>query len=282
MSSPIQDAEIFSTPDLTPDPTQGIYEGSSIEQTCDIPYTPQATKDIQNKSSKTTPVVGIKFTSSGKIYEYINDKNLDCQINDEVVVETKDGQQIGIVAIQTINNPHQNSSRHLLRKPTELDKQTQHSNSHEAQEALRIARQYSHEKKLSVKFFRATYSLGRKLRIYFSTEDPLDFYEFTQHLQNEIQGVQVEMKKTGARDTAKIIGGIGSCGRELCCTTYLPSFVPISIKTAKDQNLALTPSKISGQCGRLKCCLVYEHASYKEKRREKAKEKLASSNSRAS
>jgi cell fate regulator YaaT (PSP1 superfamily) len=98
---------------------------------------------------------------------------------------------------------------------------------------------------------------------YFASEERIDFRDLVKDLAQRLH-TRIEMRQIGARDEAKAVGGIGSCGRELCCSTWLPAFVPISIKMAKDQGLVLNPSKLAGQCGRLKCCLVYEHDLYKE------------------
>src|SRR5205814_3474601 len=109
-------------------------------------------------------------------------------------------------------------------------------------------------------------SSGGKILFYFVSDDRIDFRDLVKDLSQRLH-TRIEMRQIGARDEAKLVGGIGSCGRELCCSTWLPAFVPISIKMAKDQGLPLNPSKVSGQCGRLKCCLVYEQDLYKEMRK---------------
>src|SRR5438105_14110663 len=118
-----------------------------------------------------------------------------------------------------------------------------------------------------MKLTRVEYRLSAgKLLSFFASDERVDFRGLVKDLAARLH-TRIEMRQIGARDEAKIVGGIGSCGRELCCSTWLPAFVPVSIKMAKDQGLVLNPSKVSGQCGRLKCCLVYEQATYAEMRR---------------
>jgi cell fate regulator YaaT (PSP1 superfamily) len=115
-----------------------------------------------------------------------------------------------------------------------------------------------------MKIFRVEWTAtNEKALFYFSSEQRIDFRELVRDLGAHLR-TRVELRQVGVRDEAKVVGGIGSCGRELCCTTFLPQFAPVSIKMAKNQNLALNPSRVSGQCGRLKCCLVYEEAQYVE------------------
>jgi cell fate regulator YaaT (PSP1 superfamily) len=129
-------------------------------------------------------------------------------------------------------------------------------------EALAVARGCARALGLAVKLFRV-----ERIRtiFYLSGDRRLELKELAQALAERFDG-RLELRQVGVRDEAKIVGGIGSCGRELCCTTFLPRFAPVSIRMAKNQNLALNPSRVSGQCGRLKCCLVYEEAQYQEAR----------------
>ena len=108
---------------------------------------------------------------------------------------------------------------------------------------------------------------GAKLNVYYTSDERLDLRDFMRDVGAASNGARIEMRQLGVRDEAKAVGGIGSCGLTLCCTTWLPDFVPVSIKMAKDQGLVLSPTKVSGQCGRLKCCLVYEQAGYAEMRK---------------
>ena len=132
-----------------------------------------------------------------------------------------------------------------------------------AAEALAFGRERARARQLGVKMFRADLHPGNRATFYFASENRVDFRELVRDLSSELR-LRVELRQVGVRDEAKMVGGIGSCGRELCCTTFLPRFAPVSIKMAKHQNLVLNPTKVSGQCGRLKCCLVYEEANYVE------------------
>ena len=131
-------------------------------------------------------------------------------------------------------------------------------------EALAFARERARARQLGIKFFRVEFSPGNdKTTFYFSSEQRVDFRDLVRDLAARFHN-RIELRQVGVRDEAKMVGGIGSCGQELCCSTFLPSFAPITIRMAKNQNLALNPARVSGQCGRLKCCLVYEEAQYVE------------------
>ena len=131
-------------------------------------------------------------------------------------------------------------------------------------EALLYARERARARNLPIKVVRAEYPLaGQKALFYFVSEERIDFRDLVRDLTQKLR-LRIEMRQIGVRDEAKMVGGIGACGRELCCSTFLPSFAPVSIKMAKDQNLVLNPTKVAGQCGRLKCCLVYENDLYTE------------------
>ena len=128
-------------------------------------------------------------------------------------------------------------------------------------EALAFARDRARELKLPVKLFRVELLEGDRTIFYLSAERKVELKDLLQALADRFPE-RLEVRQVGVRDEAKMVGGIGSCGRELCCTTFLPRFAPVTIRMAKDQHLALNPARVSGQCGRLKCCLVYEHAQY--------------------
>ena len=136
------------------------------------------------------------------------------------------------------------------------------ANARRAAEALALGARWC-ARAIHVKMFRAEVYQNGKATFYFASEKRIDFRDLVRDLGNKLRP-RVELRQIGVRDEAKMVGGIGSCGLELCCTTCLPGFVPVSIKMAKDQGLVLNPTKVSGQCGRLKCCLVYEQASYVE------------------
>ncbi|MCA9674602.1 MAG: hypothetical protein KC464_06165, partial [Myxococcales bacterium] len=137
-----------------------------------------------------------------------------------------------------------------------------------AETALRLAKDKVRDLRLPVKVFRVESAGGggKRLLLYYTSEERVDLRDLLREL-GQATGARLELRQIGAREEAKMVGGIGSCGLELCCTTWLPEMVPVSIKMAKDQGMVLNPTKVSGQCGRLKCCLVYEQATYAELRK---------------
>lgn len=212
-------------------------------------------------------IVGVKYATAGKIYQF-DAGDLVFERGDEVVVETDRGTRLATVAIPSVRKPHTHRAlKRALRHPTDNDRRTLERNAERAADALSMARSRARELRMPIKVFRASYGLsGNKLQIYFTADERIDFRNLVRDLSAKLH-CRIEMRQTGVRDEAKMIGGIGSCGRELCCTTWMPDFVPVSIKMAKDQGLVLNPTKVSGQCGRLKCCLVYEQSVYAEMRK---------------
>jgi cell fate regulator YaaT (PSP1 superfamily) len=210
-----------------------------------------------------TNVAGIKFRPAGTIYEFdAEDKHY--ARGERVVVESDRGPVVGTVAVASRRMPMLDQLRHILRRATATDENAGERNTSKEREAYLFCKQRIRERNLPMKLTRVEYPLasGRVL-FYFASEERIDFRDLVKDLAARLHA-RIEMRQIGARDEAKMVGGIGSCGRELCCSTFLPAFVPVSIKMAKDQGLVLNPSKVSGQCGRLKCCLVYEHDLYKE------------------
>jgi cell fate regulator YaaT (PSP1 superfamily) len=234
------------------------------------PLTDEDASAVAVSTGERVPVgapVGVKFTGPGKIYLFdAGDESY--RVGDEVVVDTERGPRIGVVAVTPVRRAlARGPLRRVLRRPAHTDLRRQEENLVRARDILRTARDTARDIGLSIKVFRAELSLsGNKALIYFSTDDKVDFRGLVRELSTRVH-VRVEMRQTGVRDEAKMVGGIGSCGLELCCSTWLPAFVPVSIKNAKDQGLVLNPSKVSGQCGRLKCCLVYEQETYAEMRK---------------
>ncbi|MCE9579322.1 MAG: hypothetical protein K8W52_39725, partial [Deltaproteobacteria bacterium] len=185
---------------------------------------------------------------------------------DEVVVDTDRGPRLATVAIGSARRASRDKQlRRVLRKAGAGDRAQEAQAAAGAPHVLRAAKDKAAQLKLPIKVFRAERSGGRVL-IYFTSDERIDVREFLRDV-GQVAGAKVELRQLGVRDEAKMVGGIGSCGQELCCTTWLPEFVPVSIKMAKDQGLVLNPTKVSGQCGRLKCCLVYEQATYAELRK---------------
>ncbi|GAB4566212.1 MAG: hypothetical protein Tsb0020_17730 [Haliangiales bacterium] len=213
-------------------------------------------------------LAGVKFSASGRIHLY-DAGDGDYARGEQVVVESERGVRVGTIAVAAVRKAHRRGRqlKQILRRPNRGDLRTIERNHARAEEALRDARAVARRLEMPIKVFRAEPAhTGKRLVIYFTAEERIDFRALVRELSRSLN-CRVEMRQTGVRDEARAVGGIGSCGRELCCTTWLPEFVPVSIKMAKDQGLVLNPTKVSGQCGRLKCCLVYEQATYAELRK---------------
>jgi len=212
-------------------------------------------------------VVGVRFARAGKIYLYDGGEETYSR-GETVVLEGERGVRVGEVAVASVRRPHRDPPlRRVLRRADQNDSRTSARAEERAREALLAARDQVRSLGMQIKVFRAEAAQsGRKVRLYFSSEDRADFRGLVRELSRTAR-TRIEMRQTGVRDQAKMVGGIGSCGQPLCCSTWLPDFVPVSIKNAKDQGLVLNPSKVSGQCGRLKCCLVYEQEAYAELRK---------------
>jgi cell fate regulator YaaT (PSP1 superfamily) len=187
----------------------------------------------------------------------------DYKPGDQVVVETADGRAIGTVtrtipAMAARRQPPPNSPDVVVRRATREDILLRLRQRQREDEAHRICLLKIQERGLAMKLTRVEQTLdGMRLVFYYTSEGRVDFRELVRDLAAHFR-TRIEMRQIGVRDEAKMIGGYGPCGRPLCCTTWLPSFEPITIKMAKQQNLSLNPSKLSGMCGRLKCCLRYE------------------------
>lgn len=224
-------------------------------------------KDTAIKPPVRTMVVGIKFSNSGKVFSFRARKE-NFRVGDWVVVETEKGENIGIVAVSRhyfLDGKRDPATfKRILRKAAEKDMDRVKRNNDLEKEGGRICQQKIEERGLRMKLCRVEFSFDEpKATFYFSAEGRVDFRELVRDLAHHFK-TKIEMKQIGVRDEARIIGGCGPCGIKLCCTTFLKDFEPVSIKMAKDQNLPLNSAKISGVCGRLMCCLVYEHATYKE------------------
>ena len=171
------------------------------------------------------------------------------------------------MAVASARRPEARRSRRplprILRRAEPRDLDRLRAAAERAAEARAFARERAAAQKLGIKVFRVDFQRGGRAIFYFASEARVDFRDLVRDLAARYH-TRIELRQVGVRDEAKMVGGIGSCGRELCCTTFLPKFAPVSIKMAKHQNLAMAPTKVSGQCGRLKCCLVYEDATYVE------------------
>ena len=204
----------------------------------------------------------VRFRPSGMIYE------LDCgsqtySVGDLVLCESDRGQRIGRIEAAARPRPAMSQRRKVLRK-ARPDESGSFGDSQQSEvEAYRFCKARLRELSLPMKLLSVEIQSGQRATFFFASEDRVDFRDLVRDLSQRLR-LRVEMRQVGARDGAKAVGGIGSCGRELCCSTFLPAFQPISIRMAKDQGMVLNPSKLAGQCGRLKCCLIYEHSTYKE------------------
>lgn len=215
-------------------------------------------------------IIGVKYHKADKT-EYFLPDHEQYQLNDYVVVESRRGKELArvvignrIVAEDAVVMPVP-KIKHRATK-ADLDKYEQ--NMREAEQALISCKELVKKHRLDMQMVNACYTLDKgKIIFNFTAEERVDFRELVKSLAFELK-TRIELRQIGVRDEAKILGGIGPCGRSLCCSTYLGDFEPVSIKMAKDQNLSLNPSKISGACGRLMCCLKYENDYYEETRRK--------------
>lgn len=216
-------------------------------------------------------VVGVRFKKAGKIY-YFDPGDLAIQRDDFVIVETVRGVEFGRVVIprkQVGENDVVLPLKKVVRIADQKDRLIVDENKAAAKEAYEVCGQKVSEHQLDMKLVDVEYTFDRnKVIFYFTADGRVDFRELVKDLA-AIFRTRIELRQIGVRDEAKMLGGIGPCGRMLCCSTFLGDFDPVSIKMAKDQNLSLNPTKISGLCGRLMCCLKYENDEY-----ETAKELL--------
>jgi cell fate regulator YaaT (PSP1 superfamily) len=211
------------------------------------------------------PLVTVKLTPVGRGQTFIDDRPADPtpRTGDRVVVNTESGTAIGTVVrhvpqLDAKRRPPAESTHKVVRLASREDILTRLKQERRAQEAHRIALLKIRERGLPMKLARVEHAFdGSRLLFYFTADGRVDFRELVRELAAEFR-TRIEMRQIGVRDEAKMYGGYGTCGRPLCCTTFLQSFEPISIKMAKQQDLSLNPSKLSGLCGRLKCCLRYE------------------------
>ncbi len=209
-------------------------------------------------------VVGVRFRNAGKIY-YFDPKEFPLKNGDQVIVETARGVELGTVMIapRDMNeNKIVQPLKAVSRIATEEDKKKAEKNRQKEKEAFTICQEKIKKHKLDMKLVDAEYTFdNNKLLFYFTADGRIDFRELVKDLAAVFR-TRIELRQIGVRDETKILGGIGICGRELCCKTYLADFAPVSIKMAKEQSLSLNPTKISGVCGRLMCCLKNEQETY--------------------
>jgi cell fate regulator YaaT (PSP1 superfamily) len=214
-------------------------------------------------------VAGVGLRSAAKVH-YFDPGELDLRSGDFVVVDAGDGAEYGIVRgdIREAHEREVGKSLHkILRVATEEDRRKHEEGLAKRDEAMALCRRKIEERGLDMKLIDASFAFdGSKLIFYFTSEERVDFRELVKDLAGAFHK-RIELRQVGVRDEAKLLGGIGSCGRQLCCSGWMQHFEPVSIKMAKMQNLSLNPIKISGCCGRLMCCLKYENDIYQEMRK---------------
>lgn len=215
-------------------------------------------------------VIGVRFKKAGKIY-YFDPGDHDITKDSYVIVETVRGIEFGKVVIAKKLIDKEDvvlPLKKVIRLATKEDEQTVIENRKRAKEAFQIGLEKIEAHNLDMNLVEVDYTLDRnKIIFYFTADGRIDFRDLVKDLAG-IFKTRIELRQIGVRDEAKMLGGIGPCGRMLCCSTFLGDFEPVSIKMAKDQNLSLNPTKISGLCGRLMCCLKYENDYYEEVKRE--------------
>lgn len=215
-------------------------------------------------------VIGVRFKQAGKIY-YFDPLGLDINKNDNVIVETARGYEYGLVVGEKktiIDDDLKHPLKPVIRVATPDDALTYRENLLKEDNAYQIGKEKIAEHKLDMKLLRVEYTFdSSKVIFYFTAEGRVDFRELVKDLAG-IFRTRIELRQIGVRDEAKMLSGVASCGRELCCASWLGDFQPVSIKMAKDQNLSLNPTKISGVCGRLMCCLNYEEEVYRILKKE--------------
>ena len=209
-------------------------------------------------------IIGVRFKDVGKIYSF-DPVGIALKAGDFVIVETARGVECGMVATgnhEVDDSELVNPLKPVLRKATEQDLEIVDKNCEKEKEAYKICLQKINKHKLEMKLIDVEYTFdGNKILFYFTADGRVDFRELVKDLASVFR-TRIELRQIGVRDEAKMIGGLGICGRPFCCSTFLGEFQPVSIKMAKEQGLSLNPVKISGTCGRLMCCLKHEQNAY--------------------
>ncbi|MCM1498797.1 MAG: stage 0 sporulation family protein [Clostridium sp.] len=209
-------------------------------------------------------VIGVRFRPNGKIY-FFAPGNIELEVGDAVIVETARGVEYGKVVLgrrEVAESDIVSTLKPIIRKATAEDDKQHEANRAKRQEAFDICLEKIAKHGLEMKLIDAEYTFdNNKVLFYFTADGRIDFRELVKDLASVFR-TRIELRQIGVRDETKILGGIGICGRELCCNQHLSDFAPVSIKMAKEQNLSLNPAKISGVCGRLMCCLKNEQETY--------------------
>ena len=209
-------------------------------------------------------VIGVRFKEVGKVY-YFDPDNKKLKLNDTVIVETSRGVECGVVAIENKEVSDEeivHPLKKLVRVATKEDLKRLEENARKEKEALKICEQKVAEHGLEMKLVDVEYTFDNsKILFYFTADGRVDFRALVKDLASVFR-TRIELRQIGVRDESKMLGGLGVCGRPFCCSSFLGEFHPVSIKMAKEQGLSLSPTKISGTCGRLMCCLKYEQDAY--------------------
>ena len=211
-------------------------------------------------------VIGIKFNNLAKVY-FFDPNGIDFLVGDKVLVETAVGQSLGVVSIkerEVDETEFENPIKKVIRKATSKDIEIEKQNSEKSLKALKVVKNQAKKLNLQMKIVCAEYTFdSSKVVIDFTAEERVDFRELLKILASELKA-RIELRQIGQRDEVKIKGGIGPCGEICCCSRFLTDFEHVTVKMAKNQGLSLSPTKISGLCGRLMCCLGYENPNYEE------------------
>lgn len=211
-------------------------------------------------------VIGVRFRNAGKIY-YFDPMNLDVRTGNHVIVETARGIEYGYVVLgcrEVEDDKVVQPLKPVIRMATKADDEVEKRNHEKEKDAFKICKEKIRKHGLQMKLIDAEYTFdNNKVLFYFTADGRIDFRELVKDLASVFK-TRIELRQVGVRDETKIVGGVGICGRTLCCHSYLSEFIPVSIKMAKEQNLSLNPTKISGVCGRLMCCLKNEEETYEE------------------
>lgn len=211
-------------------------------------------------------IIGVRFKSAGKIYHF-DPKGVKAQKGDNVIVETARGMECGEVVMAARAATERELTQPLksvLRLATAADIDRMNNNREKEAYAFKVCAEKIGKHKLDMKLIDVEYTFdNNKILFYFTADGRVDFRELVKDLASVLK-TRIELRQIGVRDEAKMLGGLGICGREFCCATFLGEFQPVSIKMAKEQGLSLNPTKISGTCGRLMCCLKYEQNAYED------------------
>ena len=217
-----------------------------------------------------TVVTGVKFRNAGKVYYFSPGENKDLEIGTGVIVETARGLEYGTICMETsevCDKQVVKPLKSIIRIATEEDLKKKEENDQKRENAMALCQEKIDKHGLEMKLIDVEHTFDNsKIIFYFTADGRVDFRELVKDLASVFR-MRIELRQVGVRDEAKILGGCGPCGKGLCCATWMVDFQPVSIKMAKTQNLSLNPSKISGICGRLMCCLKYENEVYNELRK---------------